>query len=106
MAAPQPDRPADVGTEHLRADEPDLPPLRAGVRILLFAVGTFLVLFGIVFGPLPLIPAVVLVPLGVALLSLASNRLNQRLRSFVMHRWPNAWRRIQRLRAWLHRRLS
>ena len=86
--------------------EPDLPPLGIGVRILLFALGTFLVLFGLIFGPLPLIPAIVLVPAGVALLSLASNRLNLRLRAFVLRRWPNAWHRIQRLRAWLHRRLS
>lgn len=84
----------------------ELPALRVGVRILLFALGSFLVLFGLIFGPLPLIPAVVLVPAGVALLSLASNRLNLRLRAFIMRRWPNAWHRIQKVRAWLHRRLS
>jgi len=89
-----------------RLDEPDLPRLAIGVRILLFTLGAFLVLFGLIFGPLPLIPAVVLVPLGIALLSLASDRLNRRLRAFVMRRWPGAWRRIQRVRAWLHRRLS
>ena len=86
--------------------EPDLPPLPFVVRILLFALGTILVLVGIVFGPLPLVPAIVLVPLGAALLSLASNRLNRRLQAFVMRRWPNAWQRIQRVRAWLHGRLS
>ena len=86
--------------------EPDLPPLRMGVRILLFALGSFLVLFGVVFGPLPLIPAVVLVPAGLALLSLASDRLNRRLRAFIRHRWPNGWKRIQKVRAWLHSRLS
>ena len=89
-----------------RSADEELPPLGVGVRILLFALGTFLVLFGLIFGPLPVIPAIVLVPAGVALLSLASNRLNLRLRAFVMHRWPNAWDRIQRVRAWLHRRLS
>lgn len=89
-----------------RSSDEELPPLRVGVRILLFALGTFLVLFGLIFGPLPLIPAIVLVPAGVALLSLASNRLNLRLRAFIMRRWPNAWHRIQRVRAWLHRRLS
>lgn len=92
----QPDRSADE----------ELPPLRVGIRILLFALGSFLVLFGLIFGPLPGIPAIVLVPAGAALLSLASNRLNLRLRAFVMHRWPNTWFRIQRVRAWLHRRLS
>lgn len=91
---------------HLVEGEPDLPPLRVGMRLLLFALGAFLVFVGLIFGPLPLVPAVVLVPLGVALLSLASNRLNLRLRAFFMHRWPNAWQRIQRVRAWLHRRLS
>ncbi|MXZ39686.1 MAG: hypothetical protein F4230_05390 [Holophagales bacterium] len=90
---------------HPVGDE-ELPPLRVGVRILLFALGSFLVLFGLIFGPLPLIPAIVLVPVGVALLSLASNRLNLRLRAFIMRRWPNAWHRIQGVRAWLHRRLS
>lgn len=89
-----------------RRDDEELPPLRVGVRILLFALGSFLVLFGLIFGPLPLIPAIVLVPAGVALLSLASNRLNLRLRAFIMRRWPNAWHRIQSVRAWLHRRLS
>ena len=106
MAAPQPEHRPEVPPPHLVEDDPDLPPLRVGVRILLFTLGAFLVLFGLVFGPLPLIPAVVLVPLGVALLSLASDRLNRRLRVFVMRRWPNAWKRIQRVRAWLHRRLS
>lgn len=95
-----------TGPGQRRPDDEELPPLRAGVRILLFAVGAFLVLFGLVFGPLPLIPAIVLVPAGLALLSLASDRLNRRLRGFVMRRWPNAWNRIQRVRAWLHRRLS
>ncbi|MYA07712.1 MAG: hypothetical protein F4060_16865 [Holophagales bacterium] len=90
---------------HSLGDE-ELPPLRVGVRILLFALGSLLVLFGLIFGPLPLIPAIVLVPAGVALLSLASNRLNLRLRAFIMRRWPNAWHRIQGVRAWLHRRLS
>ncbi len=101
-----PDRHPDFEARRFVEDEPELPPLRIGMRILLFALGSFLVLFGVIFGPLPLIPAIVLVPAGVALLSLASNRLNRRLRTFVMRRWPNAWRRIQRVRAWLHRRLS
>ena len=101
---PQPEHPPEP--EPLLLADEELPPLGAGVRILLFAAGAFLVLFGLIFGPLPLIPAVVLVPLGVALLSLASNRLNLRLRAFVVRRWPNAWQRIQRVRAWLHRRLS
>jgi len=96
----------DQASRPFAEGETDLPPLRIGVRILLFALGTLLVLFGLVFGPLPLIPAVVLVPAGVALLSLASDRLNRRLRVFVMRRWPNAWHRIQKVRAWLHRRLS
>ncbi len=103
---PQPEPRPDPQPRQITETEPDLPPLGVGVRILLFALGTFLVLFGLIFGPLPLIPAIVLVPAGVALLSLASNRLNRRLRAFVLRRWPNAWHRIQRLRAWLHRRLS
>ncbi len=101
---PQTERHQDLQPSQ-RGDE-ELPPLRVGVRILLFALGSFLVLFGLIFGPLPLIPAIVLVPAGVALLSLASNRLNLRLRAFIMRRWPNAWHRIQGVRAWLHRRLS
>ena len=106
MAAPQPERPTDIRPSHLAESEADLPPLRISVRILLFALGTFLVLFGVIFGPLPGIPFLILVPAGVALLSLASNRLNLRLRAFIMRRWPNAWHRIQSVRAWLHRRLS
>ena len=101
---PQTERHPELQPDHPGDEE--LPPLRIGVRILLFALGSFLVLFGLIFGPLPLIPAIVLVPAGVALLSLASNRLNLRLRNFVMHRWPTAWQRIQQFRAWLHRRLS
>jgi len=101
---PQTERHLELQPDHPGDEE--LPPLRVGVRILLFALGSFLVLFGLIFGPLPLIPAIVLVPAGVALLSLASNRLNRRLRAFIMRRWPNAWHRIQKVRAWLHRRLS
>ncbi|MCY3931038.1 MAG: hypothetical protein OXH70_04930 [Acidobacteria bacterium] len=106
MTVPQPDHHPDPQPRQLVEDEHELPPLRIGVRVLLFALGALLVLFGIIFGPLPGIPAIVLVPAGVALLSLASKRLNQRLRAFVIRRWPNAWHRIQRVRAWLHRRLS
>ena len=103
---PQTEHRPDIPSRHFAEEEPDLPPLPFVVRILLFALGTILVLVGIVFGPLPLVPAIVLVPLGAALLSLASNRLNRRLQAFVMRRWPNAWQRIQRVRAWLHSRLS
>ncbi len=86
--------------------EPELAPLRAWVRLVLFALGAFLFLVGFILGPLPGVPFIVLVPLGIALLSLASDRLNRRLRTFVMHRWPKAWQRVQLVRAWLHRRLS
>jgi len=103
---PQPDHHPDLQPRDPVEEEPELPPLRDGVRILLFALGTFLVLFGVILGWLPGIPFIVLVPAGVALLSLASNRLNLRLRNFIMRRWPNAWQRIHRVRAWLHRRLS
>ncbi len=96
----------DPPSPPLVEQEPELPPLRIGVRILLFGLGALLLLVGLVAGWLPGIPAIVLIPLGVALLSLASDRLNRRLRVFVMHRWPNAWQRIQRVRAWLHGRLS
>ena len=106
MTVPQTEHQPDPQPRPAAETEPDLPPLPIVVRILLFALGTFLVLVGLVFGPLPLVPAIVLVPLGAALLSLASNRLNRRLRAFVMRRWPNVWQRIQRVRAWLHRRLS
>ena len=104
MTVPQTEHHPNQQPQH--PAEPDLPPLRMGVRVLLFAVGAFLVLFGLVLGPLPLIPAAVLVPAGVALLSLASDRLNRSLRAFIMRRWPKAWERIQRVQAWLHRRLS
>ena len=103
---PQAENSPDPPSPPLVDQEPELPPLRTGVRILLFALGAFLLFIGLVAGWLPLIPAAVLVPLGLALLSLASDRLNRRLRAFVMRRWPNAWRRIQRVQAWMHRRLS
>lgn len=96
----------DNQPQHPGEEESELPPLRIGVRILLFALGALSLMVGLVAGWLPLVPAIVLIPLGVALLSLASNRLNRRLRIFIMHRWPNAWLRIQRVRSWLHHRLS
>ncbi len=74
--------------------------------MLLFVLGLALFLCGAVFGVLPGIPFIVLAPLGLALLSLASNRLNRRLRAFVLRRWPGAWKRIHSFRTWLHRRLS
>ena len=100
-----PDEP-DSQPRHPGKDEPVLPPLRTGVRVLLFALGGLFLLLGIVGVALPVVPQIVPLALGVSLLSLASDRLNRRLRAFVMHRWPNAWLGIQRVRSWLHRRLS
>ena len=103
---PQTESNPDPPSPPLVEQEPELPPLRTGVRILLFALGGLFLLLGIIGVLLPVVPQIVPLALGAALLSLASDRLNRRLRAFVMRRWPNAWRRIQRVQAWLHHRLS
>lgn len=106
MTVPQSEQHPDLHEHHLPDAEAELPPLRVGVRILLFVLGGLLLVIGWAGVVLPLVPAIVLVPLGAALLTLASDRLNRRLRAFVMRRWPSGWQRVQHFRAWLHHRLS
>lgn len=75
------------------------------MRLLLFVIGGFLVLIGLVGLALPVVPQTIPLALGITLLSLASERIYRHLQSFFQ-RWPGLWRRIQALRRRLENRLS
>jgi len=81
------------------------PTIRRGVRLLLFLGGGLSILVGLVGLALPIIPQTVPLALGVALLSLASERVYGRLQT-LLARWPRIWRTIQAVRHRLERWLS
>ncbi|MEM6704100.1 MAG: hypothetical protein AAF690_15385 [Acidobacteriota bacterium] len=93
---------------HERRDEttgPLDPPLPTWVRALLFALGSLLVLVGLVALALPVVPQALPLAAGAALLSLASDRLYLFLRT-RLRRWPWLWRPLRSFRIQVHRLLS
>ena len=81
-----------------------LPPLPLGIRITLLFVGWLLILLGIVGLFLPVLQGVLFLFAGVAVVSLASRRMHVWLRARFA-RWPRGWRRLEKLRRAIHRRL-
>jgi len=110
-AAPPPERaPTRPGepseapeSHHLRL--PKLRPLSFGVRVTLHVLGWTLVVVGIAGFFLPVLPGGLALAAGLAILSVASKRLHLWLRP-KFRRWPRAWRRLERFRRRLHRRLE
>jgi hypothetical protein len=90
-----------VGHLHL----PKLRPLSLGVRVTLHVLGWLLTIIGVAGFFLPVIPGALALGAGLALLSVASRRLHLWLRP-KFRRWPRAWRRLERFRRRLHRRLE
>jgi hypothetical protein len=84
---------------------PKLRPLSLGVRVTLHVLGWLLTLIGVAGFFLPVIPGALALGAGLALLSVASRRLHIWLRP-KFRRWPRAWRRLERFRRRLHRRLE
>lgn len=106
--APAPRRP-DEEPERRRVVRhlhlPKLRPLSLGVRVTLHVLGWLLTLIGVAGFFLPVIPGALTLGAGLALLSVASRRLHLWLRP-KFRRWPRAWRRLERFRRRLHRRLE
>lgn len=98
---PAPDRPP-TGRRRWRRHLPQLP---LGTRVLLHAVGGSLVVLGIAGLVLPGLQGVLLILAGAAVLSLASAVVHRWLR-LLFTRWPGGWKRVERLRRWLHDKLS
>ncbi len=82
------------------------PPseLPRGWRVFLAACGWLFVLIGIFGLALPGIQGVLTLALGAALLAVASGTAYQALR-WTFGRWPRGWRRVERMRRRIHRRI-
>ncbi len=91
-------RPGEVPRAALRR-----PPL--WVRVALVLLGWTLILIGIAGLVLPGLQGVLTILAGLALLSVASNRVHRWLQR-LLQRWPGLRRRLDRFRRRLHRRLS
>jgi len=81
------------------------PKLPLWLRISMLAAGWLLVLLGIVGIFLPILQGGLSLLLGLALLSIASQKVHLKLRSW-MRRWPAGWRRMEKLRRRIHRWLA
>jgi hypothetical protein len=79
-------------------------PLSLTTRVLLHTVGWILVAVGIAGLVLPGIQGVLTGVLGLALISVASQTVHSWLRE-RFRRWPKAWRRMERFRRRVERRL-
>lgn len=76
-------------------------------RAVLATVGVLLLLLGVAGLFLPFLQGILFLLLAAAVLSLASERVYGWLRGLVAHRWPGAWRRVERFRTrvlWRFRR--
>jgi uncharacterized membrane protein YbaN (DUF454 family) len=82
-----------------------LPELSVGTRAFLLAAGWLMVVIGLAGLALPGIQGILTLLLGFTLLSLVSEKVHQLLRR-LFSRWPRGWRRVQKLRRSIHRRLA
>lgn len=76
-------------------------------RAVLATVGVLLLLLGVAGLFLPFLQGILFLLLAAAILSLTSERVYGWLRGLVAHRWPGAWRRVERFRTrvlWRFRR--
>ena len=82
-----------------------LRALPAPVRILLYFVGWFLIIVGLLGLVLPGIQGILTLAFGAAALSLVSEAVHRWLRS-VLNPWPAGQRRLEQIRAKVHSWLS
>jgi len=68
-------------------------------------IGWALIAIGVAGLILPGIQGILTLLLGAAVLSLVSQRVHNGLRR-LFSRWPKGWRRLEKLRRKLHRKLS
>ncbi|MGH9379494.1 MAG: PGPGW domain-containing protein [Thermoanaerobaculia bacterium] len=86
-------------------EPPRLSRLPLPLRVTLLVVGWLLVLLGIPGLILPGLQGILSIVLGLAIASLGSERIHRFLHD-RMHPWPRARKRMEALRARLHRWLS
>jgi hypothetical protein len=83
------------------------PPanLPTGLRVFLIVAGWVFIVVGLAGLALPGIQGVLTLFAGAALLSVASETAYWTLRS-MFRRWPRGWRRVERARRWIYRRVA
>ena len=79
-------------------------PLPTWLRLAVLTLGWLLILLGIVGLFLPILQGGLMLAIGFALLSIASQTMHLWFRS-LMGRWPRIWRRVEKLRRKIHLRL-
>lgn len=79
-------------------------PLPTWLRVIVIALGWFMILFGIAGLFLPILQGGLMLALGLALLSIGSQKMHLWFRS-MMGRWPRIWKRLERFRRKIHFRL-
>jgi hypothetical protein len=84
---------------------PTLDPLPKGLRYALFVVGAILVAIGLIGLALPVVPQVIPLVLGAAVLSLASDGLHRAVQR-ALGPWPGIARRFREVRVRIHRLVS
>jgi hypothetical protein len=82
-----------------------LRPLSRPVRVALLVGGWIVTLTGVAGLFLPVLQGVLFLLLGLAMLSVGSQRFHGWLRA-AFRRWPRGWRRMEKLRRRLHFRLQ
>lgn len=88
-----------------RAAERRLPPLPWSVRLLVLFVGGVLTAIGTAGLVLPGIQGILTIAVGMAIMSLASDRVHRRLQR-LLSRWPGVQDRMEGFRRRAHRWLS
>ena len=106
MTEPPPRRERDASGRRRRIRRQSHPPshLPTGWRVFFIASGWILVLLGVAGLALPGIQGVITIIAGAALLSASSELAYWLLRS-AFRRWPWGWRKLERARRRIYRRI-
>jgi uncharacterized membrane protein YbaN (DUF454 family) len=96
----------DEKPDHHRAfKRPHLPSLHIGVRIVLLGIGWVVLALGFAGLLLPGLQGILLIILGAAILSVASERVHRALKA-LLRRWPRVSERLDHFRQALHDKLT
>ena len=96
----------DEKPDHHRAfKRPHLPSLHIGVRIVLLGIGWVVLALGFAGLLLPGLQGILLIILGAAILSVASERVHRALTA-LLRRWPRVSERLDHFRQALHDKLT
>ena len=80
-------------------------PLPTWLRVLVITTGWLFILLGIAGIFLPILQGGICLAIGFALLSIGSQSVHLWLRR-MFGRWPGLWRRLEKLRRRIHRKLG